>query len=416
VITRRRGFRAKAGLMVVALLLLAACGSDKKSTSGGASGASSAPSGPSGTPIKLSVMATATGITGAPQVFDGVKAAVAAVNAAGGIKDPKGGAAHPLEVIECRVEGSVSTTLPQFALDCATKAINAGALADVGKYLFAQLAIPAFEKASVPLIGTFGVDQTDFTNPAVFELGGGGAIEVPGMASRMEQQGAKTLGFVSADNPAGRAFPAFIKPILKTASISIEQYAPLDPSADLTSLVSKLVQSNPDGVVFAETASISVRLTQLLRSAGYKGKIGISGVNLNDDTIKQLGANTNDIVSASNFPAVTDTSNAEIKKYNDEMDKYASGAAKDEFSLNAWYSVKVASLIMAKLTDLTPTAMLAGTKGFVVDTGLVPSFTLGQADNYLQFPTVPRATVYPLKIDKGHVAADGGVITLKPGG
>lgn len=271
---------------------------------------------PTGDPIKLSVMATSSGLTGVPHLFDSAQAAVAAINAAGGIPDSAGGESHPVELIECRVEGADSTSVPQVALDCANKAIDDGALADVGKYLFAQLAVPAFEAASVPLIGTFLVDQTDLTNPIVFGLSGGAVMELHGTAVVLEQAGATTLGFVSADNPAGRSLPQFIAPALTTAQITIEEYLPLDPSADVSTAVSKLVQENPDGIILGQTASVSVRLTQALRAAGYEGIIGFAGANLNDDTIEQLGDDVDNLVAASNYPAVTDTSNSGIQQYN----------------------------------------------------------------------------------------------------
>jgi ABC-type branched-subunit amino acid transport system substrate-binding protein len=367
---------------------------------------------PTGTPIKLSVMATATGITGAPQVFDGAAAAADAINAAGGIPDAAGGKSHPLELVECRGEGSASTSVPQVALKCATDAEAEGVVADTGKYLFAQLAIEEFQKNSVPLIGTFLVDATDITNPNVFALGGGAVMEVPGTALAIEKTGAKTLGYVSADNPAGRALVNFIKPVLSDSTVTIEEYLPLDPSADISSSVSKLVQENPDGVVLAQTASVSVKLTQALRAAGYQGKIGFSGANLNKDTIEQLGKFTTDLVSASNYPATTQVSNKQIKQFNADMNKYSKGALKDEFSLNAWYAVQIAAGILNTMTEYTPAAMLAATKGYRVDTGLVPPFTLGTPDNYLDLPNVPRGTVYPLTIKNGDVAAAGRVLDL----
>jgi ABC-type branched-subunit amino acid transport system substrate-binding protein len=401
--TRNRRWTTSGAVLLVGALSLAACGG---SSDGGSDAATSG--GPDGTPIKLSVMATATGITGAPQVFDGAQAAVKALNAAGGVKDAAGGKAHPLELVECRVEGSASTSTPQVALKCATDAIKAGVVADVGKYLFAQLAIEAYQKANTPLIGTIVVDSSDITSPAVFSLSTG-VLAIPGAAVVLEQQGAKTLGYVSADNPAGRGIPQFIKPALKASKLTIEQYLPLDPSADVSAVVSKLVQSNPDGILLAQTASASVRITQALRSAGYKGKVAFSGLNLNDAVIKQLGPNTNDLVAASSFPAVTETSNAQIKKYNDDMDKYASGKSKDEFSLNAWFSVNVAGQILGTLKEYTPAAMTAATKGYQVDTGLVPAFTLGQPGNFLKLPSIPRGTLWPLKIDGGKpvTAGDG---------
>jgi ABC-type branched-subunit amino acid transport system substrate-binding protein len=406
------GRRASVAIALPVLIVVAACGSSSSGKSAGGGAAAPVVKGPSGSPINLSVIATANGITGAPEVFDGAMSAINAINAAGGIKDAHGGAAHPLRAVECRVDSTASTNSPQVALKCATEAIKKGVVADVGKYLFAQLAIEAFQKQSVPLVGTFVVDQTDILNPDVFALSGGAVLELPAAAVALERSGATSIGFVSADNPAGRALPAFITPVLKKSKITAQQFLPLDPSADVSSAVSKLVQANPDGIVLGETASVSVRLTQALRSAGYQGKIAWSAANLNDTTIKQLGSNTKDIVVGSNYPAITDVSNQQIAKFVHDMQTYAPKALQDEFALNAWFSVQVAAAILSKVKTYTPASVLAATKGYSVDTGLVPAFTLGKADNYLKLSAIPRGTVYVQKLDNGKVVADGGVVDL----
>ena len=401
-----RAARLRSTVVLMSLLVVATACSDDDS------GGETDTAGLTGDPIKLSVMATADGITGAPQVFDGAQAAAAAINASGGIEDPAGGEAHPIEIVECRVSSQESTSNPQVARECAETAISEGVVADVGKYLFAQQAIQAFQQAGVPLIGTFAVDASDYTSPNVYPLGGGAAISLAGVGAALIEEGATTLGFVSADNPAGRALPQLIAPVVGGPQvISAQEYLPLDPSVDVTPYVSRLVQADPDGIILGQTASVSVRLTKALRQAGYEGMIGWTAANLNAQTIGELGADTQDIVVSSNYPAVTDD-NEQITRFVADMEEHAPEAPIDEYSLNAWYAVQVAAEILGTVDEFTPAAMMAATQGYEVDNGMVPAFTLGEPGNYAQLPTVPRATVYPQQLEGDELVGIGDVIDL----
>jgi branched-chain amino acid transport system substrate-binding protein len=403
---RSASLRLAIGLIPLVVLASACSGSDSES------GGSADDAGLTGDPIKLSVMATADGITGAPEVFDGAQAAAAAINEAGGIEDPAGGDAHPLEIVECRVSSQDSTSNPAVARECAEDAISEGVVADVGKFLFAAQAIEAFQQAGVPLIGTFAVDPTDYISPNVFAVSGGAAISLSGVGAALQEAGATTLGFVSADNPAGRGLPALIAPVVGgPQSIVVQEYLPLDPSVDVTPFVSRLARANPDGIILGQTASLSVRLTKALRQAGYEGLIGWTAANLNEKTIGELGPDTQDIVVSSNYPAVT-AANSEIERYVAEMEEYAPDALLDEYSLNAWYAVQVTAAILGEVDEFTGEAVMAAAKGFEVDDDLVPAFTLGELGNYAQLPTVPRATVYAQTLEDGELNALGDVIDL----
>ena len=183
--------------MLCVLLLLAACSSDKKNSAGTAAPSTKPP--PPGQPIKLSVMAPVDGITAQPEIISGAEAAVAAVNDAGGIKDPAGGRSG-----RCRSTSASSRRLmirmPR-PLKCAKDAIAAGVVADVAKYAFSQGPTKAYQAAGIPLVGTIAVDAEDYTNPNVFMLAPG-AMNLAGQGSALQKAGAKTIAFMSADNAA----------------------------------------------------------------------------------------------------------------------------------------------------------------------------------------------------------------------
>jgi ABC-type branched-subunit amino acid transport system substrate-binding protein len=378
------------------------------------SAGSSAPAGttasgneePTGEPILLSGMAPVEGITAQPEVFDGLEAAIAAVNASGGIPDPAGGPNRPLELVRCEATGA--TTDPSFARKCADDAIGQGVVASVGKYLFSQDGTKAFEQAQIPLLGAFPIEAEDYLNPAMFPLTGGAATEVPGAAIAAKEAGARTFGFISADNPAGRSIPSFITPVLGTdASITVEQYIPLDPSADVTPFVARIVSENPDAVVMAQTSDNVVKLSTALRQAGYQGLIAATATTLNERAIEQMGSAADGVLAASGYEAVTNTDNETIAQFVEELEAYDADAAKSEFSLNSWLTVHYLAEVLAELPTIDGPTLLAALPGRQVDLGAAPPFVLGQQDNFLALPRVPRATVQLQKVEDGKVVVDG---------
>ena len=119
--------------------------------------------------------AAVEGIVGQPEVFDGADAAVAAVNAAGGIPDPAGGPNRPLEVVRCEA-GAGGSVSPDVALECARDTIDEGIIAVVGKYLIGADGTTAWQEAGIPMLGTVPIEAEDFVNPAVFPITGGATV------------------------------------------------------------------------------------------------------------------------------------------------------------------------------------------------------------------------------------------------
>jgi ABC-type branched-subunit amino acid transport system substrate-binding protein len=413
-IDRWRGSTAPVLGLVCALVLLAGgCssdkGDDKSATTSGGSSASTAPK-PTGAPVKLSVIAPAEGIAGQPEILSGAEAAVAAINASGGITDPAGGAKRPLELVECKLtaSGDEESQAPQ----CAKDAIAAGVVADVAKYSFSQNATKAFQAAGVPDIGTIGVTAEDYLNPNVFPFEGA-AVGTGGSGAALQKAGAKTIGLISADNPGGRFLPQFMTPVLQNGKADLinETYLPLDPSVDVTPFVSRVVRANPDGLSIAESTQVSIKLVTSLRQAGYQGKLAVVG--LSPTAIKTLGSAAEGIIQVGAYEAPTTTTNPTIKQFVSEMDRFASDAARDEFSLNAWLSVHFVADQLAKLPKIDAASLLGALNAHpTVDLGVAPAFQIGATNSYLGLRNIPRATVQFQKVENGKVVRDGDFVDL----
>jgi ABC-type branched-subunit amino acid transport system substrate-binding protein len=407
---RQRG-RVAVLFMFCALVSLVACSDDKQgaTASGGSSTSAATNPPPSGTPLKLSVIAPVDGVGGQPEILTGAESAVAAVNDAGGVKDAAGGANHPLELIECKLHAADDPeTVP---LKCAQDAIAAGVVADVSKYSFSESATKAFAAAGIPMVGTIGISTEDYVNPHVFPISAGAGAS-GGAGSALQHAGAKTIAFISADNPGGRYVPTFIKPVLQSESDLVDEiYIPFDPSVDVTPFVAKVTGDNPDGVVIAESTDVLIKLVTSLRQSGYEGKIATAAVG--SDAVAKLGSAADGLIVVSSFEAPTTTSNAAIQRYNDEMDREDSSAAKDEFSLNAWLAVHLVADQLAPLPKGDAPSLLAALNAHpTVDLVAAPPFQIGTGTTYTKLPNMPRATVQYQKVDGGKVVRDGDFVDL----
>jgi ABC-type branched-subunit amino acid transport system substrate-binding protein len=394
-------------LLCATALVAAACGSNDNGPSSG--GTASTKPLPKGELITLSAMAPVDGVAAQPEILSGAEAAVAAVNNAGGIADPAGGPKRPLKLIECKIKASDDPEAGP--LKCAKDATSAGAIASVSKYSFSESATKAYATAGVPMVGTIGVSTEDYVNPGVFPISAGAAAS-GGAGSALQHAGAKTIAFISADNPAARYVPNFVKPVLEHESDLInETYIPLDASVDITPFIARVIRAKPDGVLIAESTDGIIKVVIGLRQAGYRGKIAVAA--LGPDAIEKMGSAADGLIVVSSFEAPTSTGNKTIKQFDEEMKSFDDSAAKDEFSLNAWLTVHLVADQLAKLPKIDAASLLNALKKHPkVDLGAAPPFQLGVGGTYMNLPNVPRATVQYQKVEGGEIVKDNDFVDL----
>jgi ABC-type branched-subunit amino acid transport system substrate-binding protein len=205
----------------------------------------------------------------------------------------------------------------------------------------------------------------------------------------------------------------FMTPVLEggEADLINETYLPLDPSVDVAPFAARVHRADPDGVVIAQSTDLSVKLITALRQAGYQGKIAASL--LAPAAIEQLGSAAEGLITVGSYEAPTTTSNAKIKQFNTEMDRYAKDAAKSELALNAWITIHYLAEELPKLPKIDSASLLAALNASpTVDLGIAPPFKLGNGNTYLGLPRIPRATVQYQKVEDGKVVRDGDFVDL----
>ena len=404
---RTKGWFAALGVLA---LVVAGCSSD-----GGGSGDSGedAEQGTTttapefeGEPIRFVVPAVSEGIVGQPEIFEAALAAAEAVNVDGGIPDPEGGPARPLEMIPCEA-GAGGSEDPDAALNCAQDTIPQEPVAVVGRYLIGADGTQAWAEAGIPMIGSLPIETEDYINEAVFPLSGGAPAGAGGLGFALQDAGAETIAMVTGDIDAGRALPGLITPALENEDDLVDEiYLPLDPSADFTPQLTQLASANPDAVAVFGSSDINIRAVSGLRSAGYTGLIGVPAAGLGADGLEQLGDDAEGLVVVGGFEPASASGEA-IDQFNAEMDAHGGDAPRSEYALNAWVSVHLLADVLAEVETIDAASVMAALDGREADLGVAPPFTLGVADNPTDLPRIFRVTFQIQEVQDGEVVAAG---------
>lgn len=361
-----------------------------------------------GEPIKFVVATAVAGVVAQPEIFDAADAAVATINTDGGIPDPAGGPARPLEVVRCEA-GAGGNEDQDAALHCAQDTIDQGIVAVVGRYLFGADGTQAWAEAGIPMIGSSPNEVEDFTNDMVWPITGGALAGAPGVGIALQQAGAETIALITGDVEAGRQLPALITPALENEDDLVQEtYVSLDPSADYTPQLSQLVSANPDGIAVFGSTDINIRAISGLRSAGYTGLIGMPGTGLGPEGLETLGDAAEGALLVSSFDAPNGGQSEGIAQFNTEMDTYAPDAPRTDLAINAWASVHLFADILAGLDTIDAAAVTAALDGYEVDLdGLSPPFTMGVPDNQLDLPRIFTVTFQVQEVSGGEVIPSG---------
>jgi ABC-type branched-subunit amino acid transport system substrate-binding protein len=200
-----------------------------------------------------------------PDDLAGIKAAVAAINAAGGVDG------HPLASSTCDDRND-----PNQAVTCARGAIsNSAVLAFVdSRSSFGSVYDPLLEAANMANFGELASTQADDTSKVSFPLYGGTLNVVLGAAAAVSPTflGAKKIGVPYIGVPAGAQLVPFITQVIKPLGASVVGAESIPPTAtDYTSYAAAEISAHPDVVVDGQTAAMLAQFIKAVRQQGDTG-------------------------------------------------------------------------------------------------------------------------------------------------
>lgn len=273
-----------------------------------------------------------------PEAADGVRAAVAAINAGGGLN----GRPLTLEICDDRADANEATK-------CARRAAREGIVATVGNSSnFGNVILPVLEQAGIASIGHNPISPQDFSSPVAFPLQGGSPGMVAGAANMLADQGASRIRIAAVDSPAGASSEAFAKAGLVGTDSEFAGITLVPIGAPDYAIYAQSIFQDSDGVLIGMNADQAARMITALRQADPDKPIAVTMAALPPATIEQLGQAAEGILVSTPFRPIT-AGGETIEKFLAGMAKTAPNARINGFSLQGWLAVQTFSRAMESL-------------------------------------------------------------------
>jgi hypothetical protein len=273
----------------------------------------------------------------------GAQAAIAAINAAGGVKG------HPLELDVCNNQDNANA-----AAACALGFVNdSSVIATVGnESSYGPETNPPLASAKIAGIGTNPVGTGDYAAPNVFAFSNGGLEFLAGAQFMLKDLHASQLGMLLVGTPTSEALPALVnKLVLQPAGTKLAGVATIPPTAtDVSSQAASLAQTN--GQVLAISQAVTESYITASRQQGYKGPFIVSETAVPD--AQQLARG----VSASGLDQVYgmsyfDKASPGYQHFLADMHKYQPSIDPGDLNAMSWLSVQTFAKVAAALPAVT---------------------------------------------------------------
>jgi ABC-type branched-subunit amino acid transport system substrate-binding protein len=341
-----------------------------------------------------------------PELKAGLDAAVASVNAAGGVNG------HPLKLDFCD-----SAYNPNKELSCARQLISDHVVAAVHPSIFADSSgaeFKLYKQAGIPVFGGYGVNPVELSDTNSYPLSGGLVGWVYGAAKAVKLAGATKVSVVGDTNPPSQYFLSLAQGALKTLGYSNVTSITGDDKADPTydTVAARATANGTDGILIGTGPVDFPVAVKAILATGYKGKISVIAPTLEPPILKTLGSSTEGFLVSSQMAFVTDTSNPGIAKFLGDMQKYQPSGTIDDLSLAAWAAVQLFAKVMATSTATTPSntafdAALASLSTPIDIDVIAPWSLQGKTSPLPSFPRVLNGTAQAGVVQNGKIVPNG---------
>jgi ABC-type branched-subunit amino acid transport system substrate-binding protein len=378
--------------VLVLLLVTAGCA--------GASGGSG--DAEPGTLSIRAIAAEGTGLTNYPDVDAGAKAAVAAINAAGGVNGKQ------VQYSFCNTRGEANE-----AMACARRAAQDGVDAVVGRVdIFTTQSTPILEKAGIPDVGAVPIAEIDYRSPTSFPLHSGNYGAFAGGPYAFKAAAKKRMAVVRLDFAATAVQADMVEKAATAIGMpsagqivvpaqGVTDYAPYAQQIKDLGADSAMVLLGPQGLQALYKASAAL---------GANAQLAGSVFSFGESEARAIGPAANGIWVISPYG-----SPADVPAFNGDLD--ASGVGADDTALrrsaglNAWLAVhaavEVAKGIKGDVTAGSMTAALRGAQPLQVEGfgSWDPAGLGGSVDG--AFPRFPATPFEVLTFRDGRMVSAG---------
>ena len=337
--------RSILGATLVAGLALTATACSSSASSTGSTGSTTGSTAQSqGSPIKLMVLGPLQSSTYSfPEIADGAKAALAPVNAAGGING------HKVDLVTCNDQANQNV-----AASCAREAVSDGVVAVVGNTPFGGAVDPVLAAAGIPFVGAGLVTAPDYdgANNNTFPVSGLSVTEFAATGVAMVKDGCKKIAIIANENTNGAGLGSLIQAGVTSTGgqVASDVVAPFGQS-DYSSYVSKARDADCIGI--SEDAPDIIKIINSVRQGPYPNtKIFLQGTTFSLALLQSLKSAANGIIIASATEAPST-----VASFKQEMQAENPKAALDSESINSWLGTELFVTVAQKLSDVTASSL-----------------------------------------------------------
>jgi ABC-type branched-subunit amino acid transport system substrate-binding protein len=390
-----RSYRSAGAAGIAALALLAAaCASGGSGAAGSAAGAGT---------IGISVIVpTGTSLTNFPQVVAGAKAAIRAVNAAGGVNGKQ------LVVDYCNEGNDVNK-----AAQCTRRAAASGDIATVGLYSnFASQAV-------LPNLGTLPDLAPEAISPAEVSCAACYPIDATPVATLGAEgplgamNGITTAAMVSYDIPASQTAVAQLTPGFTASHIAIKDNITVPvTTSDWAPVAQRFKSSGAQAFIPVLPEAQTVAFLQAVKQAGLNPKVLATDGQIQLGDLPTLGGSADgSLVVAAYPPATAAATMPGVKQWLTELqaeqnagDADAAATKADGNSMRAWLAVHVIAEVSKNITgtvDRTSFAAALKAAHGVDLLGILPAWTPSAPGLVSGLSHLNNAYVYFTKVESG---------------
>lgn len=397
-----------------------ACGS-----SGGSNAASSTPATEGGSsssgntatgePIKIGMINPANApFYNAPDELAAIKAAIASINADGGVKG------RPLQLDWCN-EGNDANK----ATACARKMISDGVVATVDSIspVAGTQMSEALAKGPIANVNYGALTSEEFATKSNFPFDGAAAFENAGVVGlAMKTQGVKKVLIVRNDNPQPIPIETLVKQVTEKNGGTFAGHVllPLTAIPDYSSYAQQIIKSGADLVDFPLGKANAIGIVNAVRQLGSNVKFAINCGAFSDADLKSLGSNIDGLLIGCSNPWVHDAGDysgindflTSMKAEQDRGDKEADVTTGRPFMIKDWASMYSLRAVLTQLatanTPITAASVLAAFSK-ATDLPLANTMAGTWSPSKLQtavpgFANVANTEAYILKVSNGQQA------------
>lgn len=363
-----------AGTVVAAVC--AACGS---SGGGGSSG------GSSGASSSAAIHIMGEGVFNSPDVSlpdaeAAMKAAVALINAGGGVHG------HKLILDICDDQLN-----PNLAAGCARTAVTDHDVAVAGGFsAFTPDIVPILQAAGIPYFNADPGAPVDFTSPIEFPLTGGVQGQYASLGVQLAEAGCKKVGAVVDGDSVNEIASTWLQKGAQSKGASYVSVVVSPTAVDFASPVAQLESEGAKCIVPDTAPPAGPKIVTAVAQSGKKLQIGAVSAEFGNQTLQTLGSQANGIIIVAQERRPGD-SDAAITTVTNAMVKYTGSGPVEPLAIDAWASVDATAAAIAGVKGtVTAAAVLKAAEAIttVNSDGLLAPYSFSQAS---PVPSLPRA-------------------------